>query len=318
MRTNALTLRQLRYFAKVVEEGNITRAAEALYIAQPALSLNIRQLEAVFGTPLLQRRPRGVETTPAGDLLYRRVAAIFGLLDQTVKDVTCLGEEATQFLAFGMPSSLVLLIGTEAVVRAADALPGFSFSLREDPSFALVDAVEARELDVAFAYSAVEQPGVRLIPVMEEDLLLATHVDQAKGGDSITVEEAMAYTFAFGGPRDAGRCTMERAAHERGLTLETTYEMRSIAGIREIMLRGMAASVLPYGAVAKEINNGTLAARRIVEPELKQVMYIVRPAKGTELSESSEAQVMAYLMDLVDLIIERQNGLARRLSETVV
>lgn len=313
MRSSALTLRQMRYFAQVAEEGNITRAAESLHIAQPALSLSIRQLEAVFGTPLLQRHSRGVELTPAGDLLYRRIRVVSELLDQTVKEVSALGGEATNFLAFGMPSSLVLLTGTEAVVNAAEMLPGFSFSLREDPSFVLVDAVESRELDLAFAYRATEQAGVRLEPVMLEDLLLVTHADQAKQGDTITLEEALAYTFAFGGRRDAGRCTMEQAVAERGLTIETAYEMRSIAGIREIILQGMAASVLPYGAVAKELKEGTLAARRIVDPVLTQTMYIVRPAKGVELSTAHETQVKDYLMNLVNLIVERQNGLARKL-----
>src|SRR5699024_123880 len=129
-------------------------------------------------------------TTPAGDLLFQRVSVVWQLLDQTVKDVSALGGLAREFLAFGMPPSLVLLVGTEAVVRAAEQLPDFFFSLREDPSFVLVDAVESRELDVAFAYSVAEQAGVRLEPVMEEDLLLVTHINQAKEGDTITLKEA--------------------------------------------------------------------------------------------------------------------------------
>ncbi len=313
LRSNALTLRQMRYFARVVEAGNITRAATSLRIAQPALSLSIRQLEALFGTPLLRRHARGVELTPAGELLYRRIQVINDLLEQTIKEVAALGGETTQFLTFGMPPSLVLLVGTQAVLNASKTLSDFSFSLREDPSFVLVDAIAARELDLAFAYSAADQPGVRLEPVMHEDLLLVTHPDQAKQGDTIRLDEALGYTFAFGGPRDAGRSTMEQAVLERELTIEITYEMRSIAGIREIMMQGLAASVLPYGAVAKELKEGTLAARRIVDPVLTQTMSIVRPAKGLELSPVHEARVRDYLMDLIDLIVERQPGLARRL-----
>lgn len=314
MRTTAITLRQLRYFSKIIETGSITRAAEQLYIAQPALSLNMRQLEAAFGVALLQRHTRGVGPTPAGELLYARISAIFGLLEQTYIDVSSLGQAATRYLSLGLPPSLVLLVGTEAIVSAAQRLPGFSFSLREDPSFVLVDAVENRELDVAFAYSVAENSNVRATPVMTEELLLVTHVDQMPPGDVVTLEQALGCTMAFGGKRDVGRLTLEQAANERGLTVDIAYEMRSISGIREIIMKGMAASILPYGAVAREVANGALAVRRIVDPVLMQTMSIVRPAKGAELPPEGEAMVLAYLMGLVDLIVERQNGLAARMG----
>lgn len=314
MRTAAITLRQLRYFSKIIETGSITRAAEQLHIAQPALSLNMRQLEAAFHVALLQRHPRGVGPTPAGELLYGRISAMLGLLEQTYLDVSSLGQAATRYLSLGLPPSLVLLVGTEAIVSASQQLPGFSFSLREDPSFALVDAVENRELDVAFAYSVAETSNVRAIPVMSEELLLVTHADQAPPGEVVTLEQVAACTMAFGSKRDVGRLTLEQAANERGLVVDIAYEMRSISGIREIILKGMAASIMPYGAVEREVANGTLAVRRIVEPVLMQTMSIVRPVKGAELPPEVETLVRDYLMALVDLIVARQDGLAARLD----
>src|SRR4051794_9216096 len=65
-----MELRQLQYFAAVARHRNFTRAAEALYVGQPALSQQIRRLEAELGLALLRRTPQGVELTPAGaDLL---------------------------------------------------------------------------------------------------------------------------------------------------------------------------------------------------------------------------------------------------------
>jgi len=64
MKGPLINVRQLRYFAKVVETGSITRAAEQLYFAQPALSASIRQLEDIIGVPLLHRLSRGVRATP--------------------------------------------------------------------------------------------------------------------------------------------------------------------------------------------------------------------------------------------------------------
>jgi LysR family nitrogen assimilation transcriptional regulator len=309
-----LTLRKLQCFLKTVESGNITQAADALCIAQPALSLNIKQLEDALGVALLTRHARGVDVTPAGELLYSRVSALFELLDVTVRDVASLGHCAEKFFSLGMPSSLVLLVGTDAVLAAKTNLPRFSFSLREDPSFALVDAVQNNELDIALAYGASERPGVSLIPMVQEDVLFVTHPGVQGLRDVISLDEALSFDFVFGGRRDVGRCLMERVAHERGRTLNIAYEMRSIAGIREIVLRGMAATVMPYGAVASEINDGRLVARRIVDPCLTQTMSVVRSTKSTEAFAEFEPAIMDYVSALAGLIVERQKGLAKLVS----
>jgi LysR family nitrogen assimilation transcriptional regulator len=314
MNLNNLTLRKLQCFVRTVELGSITHAAELLCIAQPALSLNIKQLEDVLGVALLTRHARGVEVTPAGELLYSRVASLFELLETTVKDVSRLGHSAERFFSLGMPSSLVLLVGADAVVSAEKNLPRFSFSLREDPSFALVDAVENRELDFALAYSATERPGVSLTPMIQEDVLFVSHPSEQSGRDTISLDEALGFNFVFGGRRDVARCLMERVAHERGRTLNIAYEMRSIAGIREIVLRGMAATVMPYGAVAHEIHNKRLTARRIVDPCLAQTMSVARSMKSVDAFAEFEPAIMDYLSALAGLIVERQNGLARLVS----
>src|SRR6185369_236810 len=77
-----MTLRQLRYFTRIVEAGNITRAAEQLYVAQPALGMQIRQLEESLGVELLERHSRGVSPTRAGQALYERACEILRLVHE--------------------------------------------------------------------------------------------------------------------------------------------------------------------------------------------------------------------------------------------
>lgn len=315
MKESLINLRQLRYFAKVVEVRNITRAAEQLHIAQPALGLNIRQLEETFGVALLHRHSRGVDPTPAGELLYKRICAVFAMLEHMKLDVSSFGhQEACQYLTLGLPPSLVLLVGTEAIVAAREQLPNLSLSLREDPSFALVDAVENREIDIALAYSVAERPGIQLTPVMLEELLLVTHPNQAPIEEIVTLEQALSLEMAQGGKRDAGRCTVEQAANEHGIPLNVAYEMQSIVGIREMVLRGMAATILPYGSVAREVANGELAIRRIAEPMLTQVLYIVQHARDANSSLPNKAGILIYLQKLIRLIAEKQGNLARTID----
>src|SRR4051812_39381540 len=70
-----MELRHLRYFVAIAEERSITRAAERLWIAQPGLSTQVRRLEAEVGIQLLNRHPRGVDLTRAGELFLERARA---------------------------------------------------------------------------------------------------------------------------------------------------------------------------------------------------------------------------------------------------
>lgn len=78
--------RLLRYFAAVAEEGNITRAAERLFVSQPALTKQIRQLESRLGVPLFSRSRAGMALTPAGQALAGRVPAVLAGWDEAVRE----------------------------------------------------------------------------------------------------------------------------------------------------------------------------------------------------------------------------------------
>ena len=80
----ALELRHLRYFVALADAGSFTRAAEKIFIAQPTLSQQIRRLEEIVGTPLLQRRREGLRLTPAGRVLLDGSRTVLALADQAV------------------------------------------------------------------------------------------------------------------------------------------------------------------------------------------------------------------------------------------
>src|SRR5271163_5347705 len=77
-------LRHLRYFVAVVDAGTLTHAAEQMFVAQPTLSQQIRQLEKIIGTPLLQRRPGGLRLTAAGRVLLEESRAVLSLVDHGI------------------------------------------------------------------------------------------------------------------------------------------------------------------------------------------------------------------------------------------
>ena len=93
--------RLLRYFAAVAEEGNLTRAAERLFVSQPALTKQIRQLERQLGVPLFTRSRAGMTLTAAGRALAGQVPAVLGGLDQALREPKAAASRAARVLRVG-------------------------------------------------------------------------------------------------------------------------------------------------------------------------------------------------------------------------
>ena len=114
----AIELRHLRYFAAVADAGSFTHAAERMFIAQPTLSQQIRRLEEIVGTPLLQRRREGLRLTPAGSVLLDASRTVLSLVDHGVN-------RTRQAAGLGRPCLRVVLpprLPDALAVQAASAL----------------------------------------------------------------------------------------------------------------------------------------------------------------------------------------------------
>jgi DNA-binding transcriptional LysR family regulator len=122
----ALEVRHLRYFVALADAGSFTRAAEKIFIAQPTLSQQIRRLEEIVGTPLLQRRREGLRLTPAGRVLLDGSRNVLALIDQEVsrtRQAAGLGRPWLRVvMPPGLPESLAVpaTAGPQGAAAAAD------------------------------------------------------------------------------------------------------------------------------------------------------------------------------------------------------
>jgi len=82
-----MDFRQLRYFFVIAQEGQISRAAKKLHMAQPPLSQSLKSLETELGVRLFERNGRTMELTNAGKVLYNRAKELFYYLDETINEV---------------------------------------------------------------------------------------------------------------------------------------------------------------------------------------------------------------------------------------
>jgi DNA-binding transcriptional LysR family regulator len=160
-------LRLIRYFVAVAEEGNVTRAAARLHIAQPSLSAALRQLERQLGVELLRRDGRRLVLTPAGELLARRGRALLVEADSVVAAVR--GAAAGGRLRLGVSPTARYGVAPRLLAACADQAPGIMIYTQEHTTGTLLRGVAEGSLDAAITFCAGEPPAaVELVPLAEE------------------------------------------------------------------------------------------------------------------------------------------------------
>lgn len=176
-------LRHLVYFLEVARQLHFRKAAEALAVAQPALSRQIAQLEAAVGTELFVRSRRRVELTPAGRAFAKRIEPILRSLSAASHELQALtrGEAGHVRVAFtGLAMATVL----PGILREfSRRFPGIRLELNESPSTAQLVALQAGELGCGFFHPDAPTPGLRTRLLLRERnglLLPAGHPLAAK------------------------------------------------------------------------------------------------------------------------------------------
>jgi LysR family nitrogen assimilation transcriptional regulator len=274
-----INLRQLRYFCRTVEAGTITRAAEQLFVAQPALGMQIRQLEEETGVTLLTRHARGVSPTRAGQVLYERACEILRLVEDTERQVSAAARFEAKTVVLGLTNGSLNLAGRSLLQRVREKLSGVKIGLVEERSLLLVEAVEKHEVDIALAYEVHERPNLVRVPLIEEDMLFLTAArGGARGGlgEDIAFARVVEHELVLQGHRDGVREQLQACAKRLAVELSIVLDVSSVSMMKDLVVHGDAAAVMPYGNAIRELEQGLVRGQRIVDPSVKRTLYLVR------------------------------------------
>src|SRR6516162_5332365 len=150
----AIELRHLRYFTAVADAGSFTHAAERMFITQPTLSQQIRRLEEIVGTPLLQRRHEGLQLTPAGTVLLDASRTVLSLVDHEVnrtRQAAGLGRPRLRVVVPpGLPDALAVEAASE--LRSAAAAADMEIAWLEAPLDAEFSLIRQRRADAGLGW----------------------------------------------------------------------------------------------------------------------------------------------------------------------
>jgi len=263
-----LTLRQLRYFDMLARHLHFGRAAGAASVTQPALSMQIADLEAKLGTTLVERTPRGVTLTPEGDEFARRGQRILN----AVRDLLDRMQKRDRLLHGPLRLGVIPSLAPYALPRMLPTLrtqyPELELRLRESLTRSLVAELLDGRLDLLLLAMPIEEPGVETQGLFEDRFLLATAGDYDTSKMLVPVEKILARETLL--PLEEGHCLRDQALRFCNLRRNgkvDTFGVSSISTVVQMVANGYGVTLLPEIAAELETRHSQVKLLRFAPPE---------------------------------------------------
>jgi LysR family nitrogen assimilation transcriptional regulator len=268
-----MELRSIEYFVQIADEGSITRTADKLGIAQPALTRRIKQLEDELGTPLLTRLARGVRLTGAGRDFLEHARKVLLEVARAKHHVRGNARAVRGRVVIGTSPTLAPLLLPGCVARARQQCPAVTLKLVEGFSPQLLDSLLAGRLDLALMTNPPRSPALALTPLISEPLLVISP-PQARGTRPAYSLAELSRTPLI---LTVGiRAIVEEQLAAFGTALRIEAEVDSVEAIRRLLLSGVGTTIMPVSAFHDEIVARRVAAHPVEGANLHRILVLAR------------------------------------------
>ena len=270
-----LTLRQLQCFAAVARKLSYTKAAQELHLTQPAVSMQIRQLEQQAGLALTEQFGKQVHLTEAGKEVYRYARSILQQVDEMDDVLDRLkGLSGGRLKIAAISSSNYFapkLLGT-----FQERFPDVVVSMNVVNQSAVLRSVLDNEVDMAIMGQPPKDPNIEAIPFMENPLIIvAPPGHRLAKRKRIQLKELEKEVFLIREPGSGTRGAMERFFQQNKLKLNTGMGMGSLSSIKQGVQANLGLGLLPRGAVRMELQLGHLVELKVKGLPIARHWFVV-------------------------------------------
>ncbi|SHH67434.1 LysR substrate-binding domain-containing protein [Pollutimonas bauzanensis] len=281
-----MALRRYRYFVTIVDAGSITRAAEQLHIAQPALSQQLHLLEDDLGVKLLERTPRGIVPTEAGARFYERSQMLLRLENSMRQELRELDKHPSGYVSIGIPSSTAIMLAVPILEAVRATYPDINLYIMTGVSGRLEPLLHSGQLDMAILFQT-GQAGLGVQWIFDEALYLMAP-PSLQVDDPFPIEDVSRYPMILPSAFLGLRTLLDGAFARHGVKANVISEIDgSIPTINTLVSRGVGCSILPWATFSLEAGRGEVKGYRI-EPEIWRPVALCRP-KVPPLSRPAKA-----------------------------
>ena len=281
-----LDLRALRSFVAVASAGSISSAAQSLHIAQPALSVQIKQLEEQLGAALFDRHPRGVVPTAVGERLLGHAVEILRRVDVAHDDVRQAVDQPSGRVAIALPQSVANFVTVPLVQAVVRQWPLIQLQMVELSSGYIPQQLLHGLVDIGITFGVEDDARMRFTHVLQEDLVFITTAQQlaqyqgasAGGPAHVALPDVARFPLVLPTTTQSLRRVLDAYMVKAGVAPRIVVEVNTIHEILALVAAGMGSTILSFAAVSDLLAARRLLALPIVRPSMSRSIYACRSA----------------------------------------
>ncbi|MCP1337893.1 LysR substrate-binding domain-containing protein [Futiania mangrovi] len=271
---NRLTLKHLRYFEALARHGHFGRAAEACAISQPALSLQIRELEEILGAPLAERTARRIRLTPLGAAFARRARAVLADVHALEDLARAAAGPLSGPLQIGVIPTVAPYLLPRVITALAAHLPGLDPRPREAVTEKLIEELMDGRLDAAIVALPVSEPTLHEQPLFSEEFVLVRPLaDADRPVPSSDMLREMRLLLL-----EEGHCFRDQALAFCAMSAarpRDVMEGTSLATLVQMVGAGLGVTLIPEMAVGVETRSAPVSVARLAPPRPTRTIGMV-------------------------------------------
>lgn len=283
-----LTLRQLKVFECVARLLSFTRAAEELFLSQPAVSIQVKQLEESVGLPLFEHIGKKIHLTDAGSEVYHYSRAIFQQLGEMEEVLSAMKGVSAGHLNIAVAST-VNYFAPRLLAAFHRLYPGIELTLEVTNRERLVRLLEANEKDLVLMGQPPEKLDLESMPFMENPLVVIAPPDHPLAKEhGITPQRLAEETFVMRESGSGTRLAMERFFKDRGLSVRVGMQMTRNEAIKQAVRSGMGLGIVSIHTIDLELQTGCLTMLDVEGIPIPRKWYLVY-RRNKRLSPAAQA-----------------------------
>ncbi|MFX2607696.1 LysR family transcriptional regulator [Enterobacter mori] len=274
-----LNLGYLATFRLVIQRGSFSAAADVLGISQPAVSLQIRQLEQFLQTRLVERTGRGIKATAAGQALLIHGERIEQAVDETLRSVSAFNHDVSGTITFGTGATACIHLLPPLLQQLRSDYPLLRVGVTTGNTLDIVRAIEENRLDMGLVTLPVSGRALDVMPVMDEEFVfIASQAQQAMftdlRPDALHTLPLIAFESGSG-----TRALIDGWFEASGLTIAPAMQLGSIEAIKRMVRSGLGYSIVPKMAVEQKADREGLCVSSLSPVLQRQLAVVMRQDK---------------------------------------
>ncbi len=269
-----LKLDQLQTFLDVSELGSFTAAADRIGITQPAVSLQVRQLERTLGVRLVERVGKTVRPTHAGAVLSEHARRIGGEVEMALNEMADLSTESAGHVRLGAGATACIHLLPPVFRKLKEKLPSLQITVKTGDARDILREIEENTLDIGLVTLPVNGRMFSITPILDDDFVFVSALFGEGPETALTPEDVKRFPLIHYEKGGHTRTLVDGWLANAGVSVAPIMELGSVEAIKGLVSAGLGCAILPRSGVGEHPNQSGLSIRSL-SPKLERKLAVV-------------------------------------------